>query len=97
MNSKKTGTVVWSGMPTSEAELKQIKAAIESTYDSFVAIETARSDIKDIFDDINARTGIPKRVFNFLAKANYKGNAYETIQNNTELEEAFEALNKVTL
>lgn len=89
--------VQWNGMPSDEATLKEIKAAVESTYDSYHTIEESKADIKEVFDDIHVRTGIPKKVFNFLAKSNYKGNAYETIQSNTELQEAYDALNKVSL
>lgn len=94
---KESVEVQWGGMPSDEATLKEIKGAIESTYDQFNAIEEAKAEIKEVFDDLHVRTGIPKRVFNFLAKSNYKGNAYETIQSNSELEEAYDALNKVSI
>lgn len=97
MRKKNENKVTWDGMPTSEAELKEIRAAIESTYEYYNAIAEAKEQLKDIFDDINARNGIPKKVFNFLAKANYKGNGYEQIQANSELEEAYEAIQKVSL
>lgn len=88
--------VRWTGMPSSEAELKEIKAAIEATYDPYLQMAEAKANIKDIFDDLNARTGIPKKIFNFLAKANFKGDGFEQVQVNTEINEAFETLQKVT-
>lgn len=97
MAKKESNKKEWGGMPNDDITLKEIRAAVESTYDSYSTIENAKSDIKDIFDDIHERTGIPKKVFNFLAKSNYKGNAYEQIQQNSELEEAYEALQKVEL
>lgn len=97
MARAKKETIEWGGMPTDEATLKEILAAVESTYESYLAIENAKNDIKDIFEDINARVGIPRKVFNFLAKSNYKGNGYEQIKSNSEIEEAYEALQKVSL
>lgn len=96
MPKTKTEKKEWSGMPTSEAELKQIKAAIDATYQSYSVLETERAQLKDIFLDINTKTGIPRRVFNFLAKSNYFGNAQETISKNSQLEEAYEAVEKVS-
>lgn len=89
--------VEWKGMPTNENELKEILAAIDSTYEYYQEIENAKEQIKDIFEDIHERVGIPKKMFNFLAKSNFKGNGYEQIKANSELEEAFEALQKVSI
>lgn len=94
---KSSSQVKWTGMPSNEAQLKEIKGAIESTYDSYSTIASAKEDLKDIFDDIHERTGIPRKIFNFLAKSNYKGNAYEAIQSNTELEDAYNALQQVSI
>ena len=95
--SKNEAKVQWSGMPTNDATLKEIKGAIENTYEQYRVIAEAKDNLKDIFDDIHARTGMPRRVFNFLAKTNFKGDAYETIHKNNELEEAHDALSKVTI
>ena len=56
-----------------------------------------KAEIKEVFDDLHVRTGIPRKVFNFLAKSAYTGDGYETIQKNSELEEAYEAINRVSL
>ena len=97
MRNKSENKVEWKGMPSSEAELKMIKAAVESTYSEYQAIATAKDGIKDIFEDIHAKTGIPRRVFNFLSRTNYTGNAYETINKNTALQEAYEAIERTSL
>lgn len=97
MAKKESQKVEWTGMPSNESSLKEIKGAVESTYDSFSTIENAKADIKDIYDDLHARYGIPKRVFNWLVKTNYNGSAYEAIQKNAELEEAYEAMQKVSI
>lgn len=94
---KNENKIEWKGMPTSEEELKQIKAAIESTYSDYQAISVAKDSINDIFEDIHARTGIPRRVFNFLARSNYTGNGQETIYKNTALQEAYEAIERTIL
>ena len=80
-----------------EATLKEIKAAVESTYEAYSTIENAKADIKDIFEDLHVRTGIPRKIFNFLAKTNYKGNGYEQIQQNRDIEEAYEQMQKVDI
>ena len=87
----------WEGMPTDEATLKEIKAAIESTYEAYSTIENAKVDLKDIYEDLRERTGIPKKIFNFLAKTNYKGNGYEQIQQNRDIEEAYDQMQKVDI
>lgn len=92
---KKENSIVWNGIPSDEVTLKKIKQAIDNTYGSFITIESAKEEIKEQFKSIHQQTGIPKRIFNFLAKSNFKGNADETIQTNSELEEIYEALNKV--
>ena len=97
MAKKESQKVEWTGMPSNESALKEIKGAVESTYDSFSTIENAKADIKDIYDDLHARYGSPKKVFNFLCKSAFKGNGYETIQANSELEEAYEAMQKVSI
>lgn len=95
---KESNEKQWSGMPiNNEAEMKEIKAAVASTYDIFQSIENSKAELKELFDDINARTGIPKRIFNFLCKANYAGNGYETIQSNNELEDAYNAFEGVPI
>ena len=87
----------WNGVPSDDAELKELKAAVESTYDMFDTIENAKADIKDIFEDIHARTGIPKKIFNFLAKCNYKGDGHEQIAQNDELTSVFDSLQRVDI
>ena len=87
----------WGGMPTGATELTQIKAAVENTYDLYKEVEDAKAGIKEVFDDLNARTGIPRNVFNFLCKTNYFGTASEILSKNEQLAEAHEALQNVSL
>ena len=97
MAKKDASAVVWNGMPTNEATLKEIKGAVVGLYEQLHTIDEMKAEIKEVFDDLHARTGIPRRVFNFLMKSEYAGSGYETIQKNSELEEAFEALSRVSL
>ena len=94
---KESVEVQWNGMPSDESTLKEIKGAIVGLYEQFHTIDEMKAEIKEVFDDLHVRTGIPRKVFNFLAKSEYKGDGYETIQKNSELEEAYDALNKVSI
>lgn len=94
---KKGAGIEWTGMPNNESALKEIKGAVVSLYDQLHTIDEMKAEIKEVFDDLHARYGIPKKVFNWLVKTNYKGNGYETIQANSELEEAYEAMQKVSI
>lgn len=96
-NKKENVEVQWNGMPSDEATLKEIKGAIVGLYEQFHTIDEMKAEIKEVFDDLHVRTGIPRKVFNFLAKSEYQGNGYETIQKNSELEEAYDAMNKVSV
>lgn len=94
---KESVEVQWNGMPSDEATLKEIKGAVVGLHDQFRTIDEQKAEIKEVFDDLHVRTGIPRKVFNFLAKSAYTGDGYETIQKNSELEEAYEAINRVSL
>ena len=48
MAKKELTAKQWDGMHTDEATLKEIKAAVESTYEAYSTIENAKADIKDI-------------------------------------------------
>ena len=85
----------WTGMPEAEGARKEIKIAIEQTHPCFAAIENERGNIKDIFDDLHAKYGIPRRVFNSLAKFSYFGNADEAFSKNEEIQNAWEALDTI--
>ena len=92
---KNENKVQWKGMPTFEEDLKKIKAAIDSTYEDYQMISQARESLNAIFEDIHAKTGIPRRIFNFLARSNYTGTGHEIIYNNTVLLEAYEAIERL--
>lgn len=85
----------WSGMPTSESILKEIKTAITQTHESFRTIDNERENITDIFQEMNAKYGMPRRVFNKLAKFSYYGNAEQQFSKDAEIQDAWEALEKV--
>ena len=91
MAKKKQEKKVWTGMP-SGTELDELKAVIESTYDLVQQIEEANGQLKDIFTELNAKNGIPKKIFNFLVKNNYYSNGYEVIKSNEEIENAYNAM-----
>lgn len=88
---KKQEKIVWTGMPVGK-ELEELKAVIVSTYDLIQQIEEANGQLKDIFTELNAKTGIPKKIFNFLVKNNYFSNGYEVIKSNEEIENAYNAM-----
>ena len=83
----------WTGMP-SGTELEELKTVIESTYDLVQQIEEAKGQLKDIYTELNAKNGIPKKIFNFLVKNNYYSNGYEVIRSNEEIEDAYNAIQK---
>lgn len=81
----------WTGMPSGK-ELEDLKAIIESTYDLVQQINEAKDQLKDIYTDLNAKNGIPRKIFNFLVKNNYFSNGYEVIKSNEEIENAYNAM-----
>lgn len=81
----------WTGMPSAKNELEEIRTAINSTYDIYSQMNTCKEELADIYGELKAKYGMPKKVFNFLAKNNYTGTFMEVISSNNELTEAFEA------
>ncbi len=81
----------WTGMP-SGTELDKLKAVIESTYDLVSQMNEAKEQLKDIYTDLNAQTGIPKKIFNFLVNNNFYNNGYEVVRGNEEIENAYNAM-----
>ena len=95
MARQKKQKVEWSGMPIAEGQLKEIKDAILLTHESLNTIEDAKSNITEVYDGLHEKYGIPKRVFNALMKFSYFGNAEIQFKKDTELQEAWEAIEKV--
>ena len=93
MKKAKTEKKQWSGMP-SGSDLEAIKTGIEQTYEPMREMENLKEQIKDVYDDLKAKTGIPKRIFNFLMKNNYYGNGLEVLSKNSEIQDAYEAVTK---
>ena len=83
----------WSGMP-SGSDLEAIKNGIQATYDPMREMANLKEQIKDVYDDLHAKTGIPKRIFNFLMKNNYFGNGLEVLSKNSEIQDAYDAVTK---
>lgn len=92
---KNPNKVKWTGFPISEADRKTIKTAIDQTHPIMVAIETEKGSLKDIYDEMNEKFGMPRRVFNFLVKCAYYGNQDVTFEKNEELKEAWESYENV--
>lgn len=92
MGRKKKESVEWGGMPQGK-ELEDIKNAIQAAIPSITTIEEEKAQLNDIFEEINSKTGIPKRVFKFLLKSQYFGDAQETIKKGDDLKEAWEIYN----
>lgn len=83
----------WSGMP-SGSDLETIKNGIQATYDPMREMASLKEQIKDVYDDLHAKTGIPRRIFNFLMKNNYYGNGLEILSKNSEIQDAYDAVTK---
>lgn len=92
MARKKKEKKVWGGLQAGTPEFKAIKDAVDSSYEVLRDLENAKASFKEIFDDVNARTGIPRRVFNSMCKWNYLGNSFEDISKNEELKKTWETL-----
>lgn len=93
--SKNTNKPEWTGMPNQESALKEIKSGILATHESFRVIDNEREQLTDIFQDLNAKYGIPKRIFNKLAKFSYYGNSNEEFNKNAEVQDAWDAIDKI--
>lgn len=85
----------WTGMPNSESALKDIKATILQTHASFQAMENERAQIQDIFSELHTKYGMPRRIFNKLAKFSYYGNANEQFSKEEEIQKAWAVLEQV--
>lgn len=92
---KKSTNVEWYGMPTDEAALKEIFAGITATHESFKTIDNEREQLKDIFEELHAKYGMPKSVFNSLAKFSYYNNADEHFSREDEIQDAWDILSRV--
>ena len=68
---------------------------VKLRYSSFAAIENERWNIDDIFEEIHQKYGIPKRVFNNLAKFFYYNNAQESFSKNNKLQDAWDAISDI--
>lgn len=83
----------WTGMPNSEQKIKDIKISITSTHPSFSVIDNEKENIKMIFDELHAKYGMPRRVFNKLAKFSYYGNAEAQFEKDDEIKDAWMVIN----
>ena len=92
---KKTTNVEWHGMPTDAAALKEIFASMLATHESFKTIDNEREQLKDIFEELNAKYGMTKSVFNRLARFSYYGNADEHFSREDEIQDAWDILCRV--
>lgn len=95
MARPKKNKIEWNGFPNSDAAKKEIKASIDSTHESMVAIENEKAQLTDIFNELHEKYGMPRRVFNFLVKANYFGNQEITFEKNEELKNAWEEFDQI--
>lgn len=83
----------WTGLQANSPEFKIIKDGVASSYTVLQELENAKGEFKEIFDEVHAQTGIPRRVFNALCKWNYLGNAFEDFSKNEEMKATWETLN----
>lgn len=92
MKEKNKPEMEWQGIPTHREDLmKVIKDGISEAQGPMAIIESSKDTMKEIFEAVHEKTGIPRRTFNFLVKAKYFGNGRETIAKNDELAEALDA------
>ena len=85
-------TPEWTGMPSAEGAKREISSCLQAVQTNLSAIKMEQDSFDDVYKELNVKYGIPKRVFNFLAKAMYEGNQEETFAKNAELKAAWEAL-----
>jgi hypothetical protein len=82
-------------MPSNDGALKEIKAVVTAVQENVKVIESEKVSITEAFDELHAKYGIPRRVFNFLVRAMYYGNQEATFEKNDELREAWDKLENV--
>ena len=90
---KKNSVPEWTGMPTSENYVKDIKTLITSTHPSFSAIDNEKENLSMIFDELHIKYGMPRRIFNKLAKWSYYGNAEDQFEKDEEMKDAWLTIN----
>ena len=77
---KKQVKVVWGGLKKGTPEFDVIKNSIDASYSIIQDIEERKAELTDSFNEVNAKTGIPRRIWNKLVKFNYFGNAHEQFE-----------------
>ena len=92
MKKAKKEKKVWSGIQQGSEDAKLIYESVQATYDVMREFEDCKAELSENFKDIEAKTGIPKRVWNFLVKANYFANENVQFEKNKELEDAWDAI-----
>ena len=86
---------VWSGIQEGTEEARIIYDSVQASYDVMREFEDCKAELQENFKDVEAKTGIPKRVWNFLVKANYFANENVQFEKNKELEDAWDAIQKI--
>ena len=83
---------VWGGLVAGTEDFKVIKDSVDASFQIIADIENAKAELKDAFEEVHAKTGIPRRTWNAICRWNYKGNSLEAISKNEELKETWETL-----
>ena len=86
---------VWSGIQEGTEDARIIYDSVQASYDVMREFEDCKAELNENFKEVEAKTGIPKRVWNFLVKANYFANENVQFEKNKELEDAWDAIQKV--
>lgn len=94
MKKIKKDKKIWSGIQAGSEDARLIYESVQATYDIMREYEDCKAELAENFKEIEAKTGIPKRVWNFLVKANYFANENEQFEKNKELEEAWDVLSQ---
>ena len=94
MPRKKTQKVVWGGLKKGTPEFNVIRESILASEDDVREIENRKEALTDNFNDVHAKTGIPRRIWNALVKFYFFGNAYEKFEKDKELKEVWDEFNR---
>lgn len=83
-------------IPSSPADRKAIKDALQEISNSFTRIEAERDLIKDILQTVQDNQSIPKKYVRKLAKIYHKQNFAEVQQEQDEVETLYETVTVLT-
>lgn len=93
---KKNPEPAWDINTLSIDEKQAVADAVRSCWAEMTQLEEAKENIDACYTDLKEKTGIPKRVFNFLMKASFYADAIDRITENRKLEETWGEFERLT-